>query len=273
MFTWICPQCGREVPPSYSECPNCAEARKRGTHPQAAPAPSAYPPPSPPAPPVYQAPAPPPVVYPQPQTAPPPPYSPPQPQYTAPPPQQFAPPPPAYAPPPAPPAIEHSQPYYVVGAEPKKKVPAWAVVLGTAIVLGGVLWGAYRFLGGTPTAQQTTESANPSAAAVPPGTHPYGKFLELTGLRMTEDGKKVKVQYLVVNHSAADFTGLELQVSLTTVNASAGAPPIATFKSKIGTVPAFGFTEVTESVTTKLRAYELPDWQFLKADFAITAPN
>lgn len=24
MFTWICPKCGREVPPSYSECPNCA---------------------------------------------------------------------------------------------------------------------------------------------------------------------------------------------------------------------------------------------------------
>src|ERR1700690_3678472 len=24
MFTWICPKCGKEVPPAYSECPNCA---------------------------------------------------------------------------------------------------------------------------------------------------------------------------------------------------------------------------------------------------------
>jgi len=24
MFTWICPQCGREVPPAYSDCPDCA---------------------------------------------------------------------------------------------------------------------------------------------------------------------------------------------------------------------------------------------------------
>src|SRR5690349_16236488 len=24
MFTWICPQCGREVPPSYTDCPDCA---------------------------------------------------------------------------------------------------------------------------------------------------------------------------------------------------------------------------------------------------------
>src|SRR5438552_3380918 len=23
MFTWICPQCGREVPPAYNECPDC----------------------------------------------------------------------------------------------------------------------------------------------------------------------------------------------------------------------------------------------------------
>src|SRR5690242_15479650 len=23
MFTWICPTCGREVPPSYTECPDC----------------------------------------------------------------------------------------------------------------------------------------------------------------------------------------------------------------------------------------------------------
>src|ERR1035438_3119946 len=24
MFTWICPTCGREVPPAYNECPDCA---------------------------------------------------------------------------------------------------------------------------------------------------------------------------------------------------------------------------------------------------------
>src|SRR5689334_5275888 len=24
MFTWICPKCGREVPPSYDECPDCS---------------------------------------------------------------------------------------------------------------------------------------------------------------------------------------------------------------------------------------------------------
>ena len=32
MFTWICPQCGREVPPAYTECPDCA--RKTATAPK-----------------------------------------------------------------------------------------------------------------------------------------------------------------------------------------------------------------------------------------------
>jgi len=29
MFNWVCPQCGKDVPPSKTECPYCAERRKR----------------------------------------------------------------------------------------------------------------------------------------------------------------------------------------------------------------------------------------------------
>src|SRR5438477_653169 len=30
MFTWICPQCGREVPPAYNECSDCT-GKQAGT--------------------------------------------------------------------------------------------------------------------------------------------------------------------------------------------------------------------------------------------------
>src|ERR1051326_2885448 len=43
MFTWICPKCGREVPPAYNECPDCANA---GKTPPTAAANEALPPPS-----------------------------------------------------------------------------------------------------------------------------------------------------------------------------------------------------------------------------------
>jgi hypothetical protein len=60
MFTWICPRCGREVPPAYNECPDCP---KEGDAPAEAVAQPGIPPP-PPVPvaaptPVYQAPMPP----------------------------------------------------------------------------------------------------------------------------------------------------------------------------------------------------------------------
>src|ERR1039458_4571605 len=36
MFTWICPQCGREVPPAYNECPDCAARIAAGSAPPGA---------------------------------------------------------------------------------------------------------------------------------------------------------------------------------------------------------------------------------------------
>ena len=35
MFTWICPQCGREVPPAYNDCPDCSKKTAPGRRPGA----------------------------------------------------------------------------------------------------------------------------------------------------------------------------------------------------------------------------------------------
>jgi len=118
MFTWICPKCGREVPPAYTECPDCAA---KNAPPRAAPPPPvaagapppAYAPPQPHSPPQGYPPqqqpyAAPPQGYPpqqQPYGAPPPGYPPPQQPYGAPPPgypppqQPYGAPPPGYPPP------------------------------------------------------------------------------------------------------------------------------------------------------------------------------
>ena len=54
MFTWICPKCGKEVPPAYSECPNCPATAEA----QPAPAPPAQSAETPQQAPVQKAPAP-----------------------------------------------------------------------------------------------------------------------------------------------------------------------------------------------------------------------
>ena len=96
------------------------------------------------------------------------------------------------------------------------------------------------------------------------------KYIELVGVRASEKSPgHLQVQFGVVNHSEADIGDVKLDVSLGTTAAKAGDPPLITFSTK---VPALGPNEmkqVSVDVPTKLRVYELPDWQFLKADFQI----
>jgi hypothetical protein len=251
MFTWICPQCGREVPPSESECPACAQARKQ-------PAAPAYPPPqqaqyAPPQQPAYAPPQPPPQ---QQHHAPPPP--PPPPQYGQ---QQPA---PQYYPP------QPQQQVYTL-EQPKQGMPTWLVALLTIAVLGGGLFALYRFVGGGKSS--ATTSGQTKAAPQDPNAkpHPYQKYLEVAGVRLIEGtGKKPMVRFTVINHSDADLSGLELQITLTPTN---GGDPISVIVAKVGTVPAQGVKDMESPLSTNLKVYELPDWQFVKSTVQITAPN
>src|SRR5580698_9340005 len=184
MFSWICPQCGRDVPPSKTDCPFCAEQAK-----EAAAFAAAGPPPmqvapdlqtapwqQPPA--GYGAPIPVAATWPPPaQQAPPqqPQYAPPPPQYAA---QQYAPPPPQqpqYAPPPpqqqyAPPRPQAPPPQaaWPQTATPARSAPpTWLVAVGFAAVLlllgGSVYYFFLRTPGGTSAEKAGLE--NPSNAS------------------------------------------------------------------------------------------------------------
>jgi hypothetical protein len=111
-------------------------------------------------------------------------------------------------------------------------------------------------------------------SAVSTKKHPLAKYVELVGFRLSEaGGGKLKVKFAVVNHSEADIGDLGVRVRLTTSSAKPGDPPIGEFDVK---VPALGpeeIQDVTATVPTKLRIYELPDWQFLRAEFEIISPE
>jgi hypothetical protein len=268
MFTWICPQCGREVPPSYSECPTCAERRQQGGQPQA-PQPAPQQPqyaPQPPQQPQY-APQ-------QPQYAPQPPvYAPAPPQQTGqfPTPQQPAIAAPQYMPPQQPQyAAPQPQAVYTLD-EQKKGLPTWLVGILTVAVLGGALFGLYKYVGkgssgGTAATPARSEADSKAAAG-----HPYRKYIEIAGLRILENSaRKPVIRYTVVNHSPAELQNLELQLTLTSTS---GAEPLSIIKAKVGTVDAYGVKDMESPLETKLKIYELPDWQFVKAAFEITAPK
>ena len=86
-------------------------------------------------------------------------------------------------------------------------------------------------------------------------------------------GVVLEVSFGVVNHSEADLGDLTLDVNLRTTTAKPQDPPLCEFPVKVPSLGPEELKQVSELVPTKLRVYELPDWQYLKADFAITEPK
>ena len=104
--------------------------------------------------------------------------------------------------------------------------------------------------------------------------NPYAKYIELSGIRVLEKSPgHLEVRLAVVNHSEADLGEVKLNVNLRTTATNPGDPPLVSFEAKIPTLGASELKNVTIDVPTKLRVYELPDWQFVKADFQIIEPR
>jgi hypothetical protein len=276
MFTWICPQCGREVPPSYTECPDCTQKAQNVPEqpgaPPAQPQPPAYPPPQPP---TYQQP-------PQQQPY----YPPPQQQYAPSPPQQqqYAPPqqqqyaPPHYAPPPQQPyaPAQHAQPSYGPPRLPSMNLPVWALTIMFALAVGGVVSGIYWLLQGGKA--QTGTGPAPTAAvenpAAKPGAkpNPLQKYIEVSGVRFVQNAKKkTEARFVLINHSEADISGLAGNVTIwgRTRKSEEDAQGSFSFNTNLG---PFESKELTVPMDTKLKIYELPDWQNVTTDVQITAP-
>lgn len=139
----------------------------------------------------------------------------------------------------------------------------WTIVL--VCVLG---------MAGCSTPGKPAQPAATGAARTSQSSNPFAKYLELVGFRIIEKSPgHLEVRFGVVNHSEADIGEVKMDVNVRTTTAKADDPPLITFSV---TIPSLGPSEmkpVVVDVPTKLRVYELPDWQFLKPDFVLTEPK
>jgi hypothetical protein len=137
------------------------------------------------------------------------------------------------------------------------------------MLVGG---GLYYFLAGhrdDATATATPAFETPTAPAG--SSHPYAKHLELAGFRISEDARRrPQIRYLIINHSAAELASVPIRIIFTTNNAHPDAAPVATVNIKTPRLGAYESQELVSAINTNLRAYELPDWQFLRATFEVT---
>jgi hypothetical protein len=159
----------------------------------------------------------------------------------------------------------------------KRGQPGWLVAFLVAIVLVGVGAAAYYFLLPSVRAQREVAGSEPDVAmespkqgaSEAPQAVRMAKFLEVTGLRIVEENKRPQLRYLVVNHSSADLAGIKGSVVVRASNAAPNAAPITTVPLDVPSLGPYEVKEIITSLKTSLRAYEMPDWQFLKADLRL----
>ena len=123
------------------------------------------------------------------------------------------------------------------------------------------------------TSKKKQAGAPQAISSVISSKHPLAKYLELAGFRLSESGAgNLTVKFAVINHSNADIGDLSLHVKLLTTASGPEDPPITEFDAKVTGLGPLEIKDASGTAMTKLRVYEMPDWQFIKADAEITAP-
>lgn len=165
--------------------------------------------------------------------------------------------------------------------EPKRVFPTW--MLSAVAVAATILVGANFFRTNnepaeakTPaeTAISTENKPSPSvgqaAANTTTATTPFTKDVEVSGLRIGVDVlHRSQLQYVVVNHSGVQLSGLVLHIKVTS---TAPANKGVLFQVS-AVVPSLGPNESKEirtDIEGQLQSKPIPDWQYLKTEVQVS---
>ena len=92
-------------------------------------------------------------------------------------------------------------------------------------------------------------------------------------MRLSQNAKKqVEARFLVVNHSEGELVDMAGTVEIRGRTAKETEEPVGSFTFKVASVGPNESKELTAKVDTKLKVYELPDWQNVDARVKVTAP-
>jgi hypothetical protein len=187
--------------------------------------------------------------------------------------------PPTLAGPCLPPQLQSSS----QGRSPNQRLPGKRVAASTWMVSVLII---ALFLGGGALLQYLSANRDARAASIPPAPqqasepapapvfpaaeeHPGARFVEVAGVRVvTAPNRKPQLQYIVINHSVGELTGLNIHLALHLADSPSGAPLI-----RVSTiVPSLGANqskEIRTDLDAGLNATKIPDWQSLRTDVLV----
>jgi hypothetical protein len=104
--------------------------------------------------------------------------------------------------------------------------------------------------------------------------HPFARFIEVTGLRVVADlNHRSQVQYIVVNHSATQLSGMTLRIAVRSSADPAGASPLFTVSAVVPSLGPHQSKEIRTDLDSQLRSSAIPDWEYLRTDVQIGTQN
>jgi len=163
----------------------------------------------------------------------------------------------------------------VIGAG-RFHLPAWLLSVMIAVAFVIVLGGIYWIFGSSHSGSQAAANPAPAAANTPSAgeakTSSLQKYFQVSGVRFLQDAKQnTQAKFVLINHSDAEVSGLTGTVTILGKAGKSEEPEgTITFSTNIGPNES---KELTEPFNTKLRVYELPDWQNVVTDLHITGPQ
>lgn len=161
----------------------------------------------------------------------------------------------------------------------RKRAPAptWMVSVLVAMLLflgAGSLLNYLTANRDTSTAAAAPASPRTSAPAPAPASpvaqeHPGARFVEVAGVRVVSGAnKRPQLQYIVVNHSAGELSGLNIHIAVHSADSPTGAPLFAV-TSSIASLAANQSKEIRSDLDPSIKAASIPDWQSLRTDVLI----
>jgi len=193
----------------------------------------------------------------------------------------------APAPQPVPPAIP--PPVHVVQPDPEPVpvrpapqqtapsagLPTWLLTIVFFFAIAGIGLGIYygiTYFGNRKAA--TSTGLDPAAnVARTKLSNPLQKVVEVVGLRLVLDSrKKPQARFVVVNHSPDELDDLSATVTIWASTSRSEEDSVGTFTFKIGSLGSYESKEMTEPLNTKLKIYEMPDWQNATPEVQFTTP-
>jgi hypothetical protein len=140
------------------------------------------------------------------------------------------------------------------------------------IALGALGFVGYQYWGKAPRAERAGVT-EPAAAARSKTANPLQKYIEVVGIRLVQDAKHhPQAKFIVVNHSNTELDDLTANVTVWASTSRSEEDSVGTFAFKLGSIAGNESKEMISPFNTKLKVYELPDWQNATAEVQIAQP-